>query len=109
VFAAAQWLFVTVIAAHSAVYVPASIPEQWNIALFPVHFIHVHSFLRPFAYALMQLKLWFLAGHDIVKPESDDVGSGETIGAPNPVFTGTIVVVTDDVDVVVVLMQSLLC
>jgi len=94
VFAAAQWLFVTVIAAHSAVYVPASIPEQWNIALFPVHFIHVHSFLRPFAYALMQLKLWLVAGHAIVKLELGAGDTGDTIGVPSPVLTGGIVVVT---------------
>ncbi len=105
VLAAAQWSSVFGIAMHSAVYVPASISEQWKIALFPVHFTQSHSCFRPFAYALMQSKLWFFAGHAMVKPDSGAGDAGDTTGVPSPVFTGRIVVVTLDVEVVDVLMQ----
>ena len=55
----------------------------------------------------MQLKLWFFAGHESMNPESGEGDEGDIAGAPNPVFTGSMVVVTDEVEVVVVLMQSL--
>lgn len=93
-FAAAQWLLVSVIASHSAVYVPSSIPEQRKIASFPVQFIHLHSLCWSFAYALMQLKLWLVAGHAMVKLELGAGDTGDTTGVPSPVFTGGIVVVT---------------
>jgi hypothetical protein len=57
----------------------------------------------------MQLKFWLLAGHAMVKPDSGAGEDGDTIGFTSPVFTGRIVVVTLDVEVVVVLMQSGLC
>lgn len=53
----------------------------------------------------MQSKLWLFAGHAMVKPDSGAGDGGEIIGVPKPVLTGSIVVVTLDVEVVVVLMQ----
>lgn len=47
----------------------------------------------------MQLKLWFLAGHAIVKPESGEGDGGDTMGVPKPVSTECIVVVTLEVEV----------
>ena len=49
VFAARQWLSVSCIATHSAVYEPAGRPSHSNIALFPTHFTQSHSLFRPFA------------------------------------------------------------
>ena len=53
----------------------------------------------------MQLKFWLLAGHEIVKPEWGAGVGGDSVGLPNIVFTGIIVVVKVDVEVVLVLMQ----
>jgi hypothetical protein len=53
----------------------------------------------------MQLKLWFFAGHDIVNPDLGEGAGGVRVGDPSPVLTGMIVVVTLEVEVVVVLMQ----
>ena len=100
--AAAHLLEVPVTAWHSAVYNPADIPVHKNIALLPVQFFHVHSPDAPFSNALMQLKVWFFAGHDIANAVLAAGVAGETVGLPSPVLTPLPTVVVATVVVLVV-------
>lgn len=80
-------------------------PLHLNIALSPVQFFQVHWSEVPLAYALMQLKLWFLAGQDMTNALLGDGVIGDTNGVPRSVFTpiGIVEVVDSDVvDIVVV-------
>ena len=100
VVAAAHLLVVPVTAWHSATYDPAAIPVHENIALLPVQFFQVHWPERPLAYASMQSKDWFLAGHAIANALLAAGAAGETIGLPSPVLTPLAIV--EVVDAVVV-------